>query len=224
MKRSLPFAQSAARFGWIAILFAVLLTAKSVGLLSAAEPTPSTDNISTTQDVPFLYYVSDSGRFAVNLPLAISIHESTRTVTVGDTELDCNQLGLKDYGAVWSVTYCDYPAELLSRLDADDLLDSAGEAGFALYGTGVSGKFVSETDHPYDVRGVQYPGRTFTYALDLHDIGGNGQNFPDMYQARAYLADNRLYWVSAAVLEAETQQINRIDTFLDSFFIETEGE
>jgi hypothetical protein len=205
--------RSFARYGWIVLLIIGLGWWQSAHPLSAA---PS-------DEAPRLLYTSETGGFDINFPMPISLHEDARTITIGGQPLDCHDLGAKDYGAVWLMIYCDYPPEVASQLTAAAMLDAASEAARSFYGTGMATKQLSVEDITYDVRGVQFPGRAFEYAINARNLfDPTVGSYPDTYRARVYAADGRLYWIGAMVTQENLDnRLSLIDPFLDSFFIET---
>jgi hypothetical protein len=208
MNRFLRVRLSFVHYGLLALVIAGLgLQSKS--MLNAA----STENS--------LYYTSEAGRFGVMMPLPISLHEQTLTYSydlhqylqLSGPSLECHQLGAKDYGAVWFVVYCDYPPEVLATLSADQILDNARESTF----------YINEptlAEEKSILYGDQFPGREFLYTVEA-----GGINIPesDTYSARAFVVDNRLYWIGAMVTaENQDNRLSLIEPFLDSFYIETE--
>jgi hypothetical protein len=208
MNRFLRVRLSFVHYGLITLVIAVLgLQSKS--MLNAA----STENS--------LYYTSEAGRFGVMMPLPISLHEQTLTYSfdlhhylqLSGPSLDCHHLGAKDYGAVWFVIYCDFPPEALADLTPDQILDHAHESTFYTN----EPTLVEEKSILY---GDQFPGREFLYNVDARGIDAEGN---DIYSARAFVVDNRLYWIGAMVLaENQDNRLDLIEPFLDSFYIETE--
>jgi hypothetical protein len=216
MNRFLHVRLSFVHYGLLALVIAVLgLQSTSMLLASTA------DNVSETTIIDNgLFYISEAGRFNIMMPMPISLREATLTYSfdlhhylqLSGPSLDCHQLAAKDYGAVWFVIYCDFPPEALANLTPDEILDNARESTFYTN----QPTLIEERATTYD---GQFPEREFLYTVDANGINTDAD---DIYNARAYLINNRLYWIGAMVTaENQDDRLSLIDPFLDSFYVET---
>jgi hypothetical protein len=208
------------RFLRLMLAFARYALPLILASLLIATATQTTTTATQTDDG--LLYTSETGRFDITMPMPISLHEETVTYSfdlhqyaqLSGASLECHQLGAKDYGAVWFVVYCDYPPEAFAQLTPDQILDYARDSTFT---SGVS-ILKDEADITFDNR---FPGRAFIYERNGGETDLHGKTEIDTYKARAYVADNRLYWVGAWVIGSEQDnRLSKVDPFLDSFYIE----
>lgn len=182
-------------------------------LLSACgshTPTP-TPTASPKPDLLLVNYFSEPGRFEVWLPTTQSIHEDGFTQTEIGEPAECHRLWSEANGASWMIRYCDYSPAVINKFTRQELLNRARDEDLE---TEIA-TLISEQD--ITLRGI-YSGRLVIAQAAMRGLG----NYHGTYKMRIYIADHRLYWVSAKVYEENwDNRMITIDPFLESFYIES---
>lgn len=179
----------------------------------ASTPIPTLRSISRqvigVGQLPFgarsVHFVSTLGEFEIELPAVQSIHEDVLAKTLLGEPAGCTLVWAPDNGALWIVEYCDLFQNALAEFTTGKILDQARDEALK----DPFGVLIEETDLVLD----SYPGRSLV-------ARGVVNGFEATYKTRLYLAGARLYRVAASVIDENwCGCIDRIDEFLDSFFI-----
>jgi len=137
------------------------------------------------------------GDFTIQLPGTPKEEVQVVNSQAGEIKVHLFNVPLGNFAYV--VAYSDYPADLVTSMGAEDLLNGARDG--AVSNTG--GKLLDES--PVEIDG--FPGRF----LKVQSPDGSG-----IAQARMYMVGNRLYQIFVASPKAD-QDSEDIQSYLESF-------
>ena len=153
-------------------------------------------NTSTVAMPTLQTFVAPSGEFSLQMP-GIPVEQVQSIATeIGTLEIHIFMVDLPN--AAYLVSYTDYPAEIITQLDPQTLLDGARDDEL----NKIEGAIIEEI--PADLNG--HPGRAVRAAI------ANGQG---IIRFRHYLVGNRLYQV-AIIGDPTAVVIEQATTFLNS--------
>jgi hypothetical protein len=157
-----------------------------------------------------LNFRSETGGFAVWLPVKVEPNDEIRAGTCISATRDTHFFFARSNGAYWLVQYCKLSEDEMKKLSVSVILDRARHDALAeAFGT-----LKEETE--ITVNG--YSGR---HIVADSALKSGGMEKPDgTYKARVFLVRNRVYRVAAYVFNANWGgDLEKMDEFLRSFML-----
>jgi hypothetical protein len=145
-------------------------------------------------------FSSESGGFVVSTPNALE--ENVESVDTAVGAIDIHTFTATHDRTVYVVAYSDYPAEIISQSDPQQVLNGSRDGAVQ----NVGGTLVSET--AIDLEGN--PGKALV--INTTSDAGNMATV----NAHLYLVENRLYQILVVVPQG-AEKSAEVDTFLNSF-------
>ena len=186
--------------------------------LESAYPPPSPElaSLSTAYPPQPIDFISEQGQFNITFPccdLARSaLAEFTTTKSIYGNQFECHVVVLPEDGASWTVQYCDLPPDLLTSISTEGLINWASNDALSDARARPAVATEQPTTGEFE---ATLPGRSTTAQANMRGLLADGT-----LKARIYLAENRIYEVSARVYNANWgNRLAMIDPFLDSFFL-----
>jgi hypothetical protein len=152
------------------------------------------------QELQWQSFDSDVGRFSVEFPG--EPEEQSQSISTAVGSIETWTLMVEEQGAGFSVSFADYPQEIIAASETALMLDGARDGAVA----NISGILLEENEISLD----GHPGREIEVEVKEEDV---------VVRARFYLVENRLYVIQAI---SETSKVSEDDfvRFLNSFVIE----
>ncbi|HEX3050745.1 MAG TPA: PsbP-related protein, partial [Aggregatilineaceae bacterium] len=138
---------------------------------------------------------SKEGKFEVTTPMKLEKEEETASTTMG--EIVMTMYSGENDDAAYMVNYADYPSDLVTEADAQQVFDGAISS--------VEGTIVSEKEITLD----GHPGREVVVDTTVEDRNAT-------LKMRCYMVESRFYRVMFIGEKGKVKD-SEIDEFLDSF-------
>ena len=154
-------------------------------------------------------FESETGGFAIWMPVDIEQNNEVRTGTCIDTLRDIHLFLARDNGVYWLVQYCELSDDV-NELTNSEILDRArNEALTDAFGT---------LREEIEISLNGYPGR---HIIADSALRTSGMEKPDgTYKARVFLVDNRVYKIATYVFnDNSVDDFEKMDIFLQSFVL-----
>ncbi len=188
----------------------LLLSACNLPLPTSVPPTNSPLQVNRTADFLLVHFYSGPGRFTVAFPTTLDIHEDAFENIRSGEQVEIHQVWSPDNGALWLVQYWDYSREVIAKFTSKELLDKARDE--ILLGEHAQ----LSQEHDITLHNA-YPGRSIVGEASMRGLG----EYDGAFEARVYLAGNRVYAVEAQVYQANWgDRMRLMDPFLESFDID----
>ena len=168
---------------------------------------PQSSELSKNYQVNFK---SETGGFAVWLPVKVEQNDEIRAGTCIGATRDIHSFFARSNGAYWLVQYCQLSEDEMKKLSVNAILDQARHDALAeAFGT-----LESETE-------ITVNGYTGRHIVADSALKSGGMQKPDgTYKARVFVVGNRVYRVATYVFNANWGvNLEKMDEFLRSFVL-----